>query len=79
MTKGVITLDYKERFVDRITKMLYKMKLFQTDGYYPITEEKTGEEVAAFICIKGSATIVRFLEWITDYRGKDGYKVTIDY
>lgn len=79
MRKGVITIVYKNRVVDRIAKMMYKLRLFKTDGYYPITEDSTGKEVASFVCIYGNCLIVRFLELITDCRGKGLKKVTVDY
>ena len=78
MAKGVITLDYKGRLVDRLAKAMYKMKLFETDGYYPVLDNNKSE-VAAFVCIKGAKPVVRFLEWITDYRDKNARKVTIEY
>lgn len=79
MHKGVITHDYKMRFVDKIARVMYKMKLFKTDGYYPITDIYTGKEIAAFVCIYGSRFIVNFLEVVTQYRGKNLKNVDIEY
>lgn len=83
MRKGVITYELKnKRFVDRLTEIAYKLKLFKTDGYYPIYEESTGKEVAQFICIYGKSFIIPLLEKITDVKlkkGEIGKRVTIDY
>ena len=79
MKKGVITIDYKGRLVDKIAKAMHKAKLFKTDGYYPIMEEATGKEVGRFVCVYGNGLIVRFLGWITDCRGKNVHQVTIKY
>ena len=79
MTKGVITYQYKHRLVDKITVLASKMHLFKQDGYYPIIEEVTKREVGAFLCIQGSKPIVKLLEVITDYRGKDVVKHNIEY
>lgn len=79
MRKGVISVEYEKRFVDRIANVMHDMKLYKTDGYYPIMEESTGKEVAAFVCIYGNGLIVRFLEAITQFRGKNLKKVSIDY
>jgi hypothetical protein len=78
MYKGVITYEKGTRFVDHITELMCKMKLFKEDGYYPIID-KTGNEVGAFICVQGRKAAIRFLEWATDYRGKDAQKITINY
>lgn len=80
MRKGIITLDYAGRLVDRIAVTMYKMRLYKTDGYYPIIEDKTGKEVAAFVFVYGNDLIVRLLERITDYRAtKNSKKVNIYY
>lgn len=79
MRKGVITIEYERRFVDRVAGIMHKMKLYKTDGYYPIMEDSTGKEVAAFVCIYGNGLIVRFLEAITQIRGKNLKKVNIEY
>lgn len=79
MRKGIITIVYEDRFVDRVVKAMGKMRLFKTDGYYPITEVSTGKEVARFVCIYGFGPIVRFLSWITDIRGKGTHEVEVDY
>lgn len=79
MKKGVITVYYDERIVDKVSKLMYKMHLYKTDGYYPICDDRTKGEVGAIVCVYGNGLIVRFLEWLTDYRGKDATKVTIDY
>ena len=79
MVKGVITYNYKNRVADHIAKAMLKMKLYKTDGYYPITDNDTGKEIAAFVCVYGNRFAVRFLEWITDYRGKDRKLHIIEY
>lgn len=79
MCKGVISVEYKKRFVDRIANTMYKMGLYKTDGYYPITEDSTGKEVAAFVCIYGNGLIVRFLEAVTQFHGQNMKKVNIEY
>lgn len=83
MRKGVITYELKnKRFVDRLTEIAYKLKLFKTDGYYPIYEDDTGNEVAQFICIYGKSFIIPLLEKITDIKpkkGEIGKLVKIDY
>lgn len=79
MRKGVMTINNEKRLVDRIAMKMFNMKLYKTDGYYPIIEESTGKEVGGFWCIYGSGFIIRFLEVITQIRGKNLKKVKIDY
>lgn len=83
MRKGVITYELKnKRFVDRLTEIAYKLKLFKTDGYYPVYEESTGDEVAQFICIYGKSFIIPLLEKITDVKlkkGEIGKRINIEY
>ena len=79
MRKGVITIDFSKRLVDRIAMKMLDMKLYKTDGYYPIIEDSTGKEVGRFWCIYGNGLIVRFLEVITQIRGKNLKKVEINY
>jgi hypothetical protein len=77
--KGVITVEYGKSFMNRLTSLMNRMKLFKVDGYYTITDNTTDEEIGAFVCVNGFKPVVKFLEWITDYRGKDSKTVTIEY
>ena len=79
MRKGVMTIDYSKRFVDRVAIKMLDMKLYKTDGYYPIIEDATQKEVGAFYCIYGNGLIIRLLEMITQIRGKNLKKVEIKY
>jgi hypothetical protein len=56
-----------------------KIELGEIKGYYPIIDNKTGKEVGYFMCTNGNKLAVRFLSWMTDYRGKDAIKHTIKY
>lgn len=77
--KGIITIQYEKRIVDRIAAWAYKRNLYEIDGYYPITKDATREEIGGFVCIKGALPIVRVLEVITEVRGKDTKEVTVEY
>ena len=81
MRKGkcIITLLNENRLVDRIARFAYTKGVWQASGYYPIIENKTGKEVGYFMCAHGNKLVVRFLSWITDYRGKDAVKHEIKY
>ena len=79
MRKGVITYDHKRRLVDYLSIAAVKTGLIKTDGYYPILDNKTKNEVGQFVCVYGNGVVVRFLEFITDYRGKNMNTVDIDY
>lgn len=81
MKKGIITIDYSNRIVDRLAIIMHDLfHLYETDGYYPIIKNTTGEVVGAFVRVQGPNTIIRFLEIITDYRGKKNMrKIEIDY
>ena len=79
MRKGIMTITGDNRIADWIACKMLDMKLYKTDGYYPIFEDSTGKEVGRFWCIYGNWLIIRFLEVITDIRGKNLKKVKIDY
>lgn len=77
--KGIITMTSEGRFVDRVAEMAHKMKLFEDHGYYPIIHEKTGKEMGRLMCIVGPRPVVRFLEIITEIRGKDTKEVNVEF
>ena len=79
MKKGVITYNYDGGFKQKVADKMWHMGLYTIEGRYPIIEDDTELEVGSFLCIKGNGLIVRFLEWFTDYRGKDAKKVSIEY
>ena len=71
MKKGIITYYLGTKWTDKIVEGLYKINLLFDNGYYPVTEDKTGVEVMRFICVKSRLPIVKLLGFITQYRGKD--------
>ena len=77
MAKGCITYSYGDRFVDRITELMIKMKLFKFEDTYRPIYDKSDKEVAGFFFIEGRVPIVRLAEMITDYRGKNCVEVTV--
>lgn len=79
MKKGIIYFSIPKRFIDRITDVALKLGLIVSDGYYPITHEVTGEKLGGLECVRGNGLVVRFLEWATQYRGKDYKEVDVEY
>lgn len=77
MTKGVVTY-LETRFVDRIVLFAYHCRLLTVHEVIPILDEKD-ENVGGVLCVTGGRLIVRFLEWITDYRGKDRHEEVIKW
>lgn len=71
--KGIITLLNENRLVDRIARFTYVKGWWRITGYYPIFD-KTGKETGRFMCAYGNGPLVRFLSWLTDYRGYDAIK-----
>lgn len=68
--EGFITYDRSIRFVDRITAAMYRLNLFDCHGYFEIISREN--EVEAWIIhITGWAPIVKFLEIVTEYKGKN--------
>lgn len=71
--KGVITYDYSKRFIDRVTKLAWKVGAIKLDGYYPIYDN-SGKEVSRFQLVYGLKPIVRFLERASNYKPEPGGK-----
>ena len=69
--KGLITVLNENRLVDRIARFAYLKGLWKITGYYSIFDNKTGEETGRIMCAYGNKFLIRFLSWMTDYRGKD--------
>lgn len=69
--KGLITVLIENRLVDRIARFAYLKGLWKMTGYYSIFDDKTGKEIGRIACAYGNKTLIRFLSWLTEYRGKD--------
>ena len=79
MKKGIVYFSIPKRVIDYITDAALKLGLIKSDGFYPVISDTTGEKIGGLECVRGNGLVVRFLEWATQYRGKDYKEVEIEY
>lgn len=78
MTKGIATYYLGDKLSDRILEGFVKRGMVSDNGYYPC-RDKDGKEVMRFICVKGPKLVVRILEVVTQYRGKNAKSVDLKW
>lgn len=76
--EGIITAGCPARFVDHIVAVTYACGWIEPIGFWEIFAEN--DIVGHLVHVIGYKPIVRFLEFITDFRGKNlsSWKTTID-
>lgn len=76
MARGIITniyrnSTYRRPFIDLIIEKARKFGLYKVIDSVEFSPKESNESTMCMESVEGAFVIVKFLDWVSDYRGKD--------
>jgi len=79
MHKGVVTIaEFNKPWKNKLTNYLLNHKILKYDGHWNIFNKKHRID-GRFVQVYGSKWLVKFMSWLTDYRGPNAIKHTLKH